>query len=74
MTFAKITTISTRISGTEIPSMPSSERVATRMSPNAKIADEDHRDEADDQPVDVAGAEPSRNACPNSPTSPPTRS
>ena len=38
ITFAKITTISTRISSTEIPSMPSSDRVATRMSPNARIA------------------------------------
>ena len=33
-----ITTIRITISVTEMPSMPSSERVATRMSPNASIA------------------------------------
>ena len=47
--------------------MPSSERVATRMSPNAKIADEDHRDEADDQPVDLAGADPVEEPLPEQP-------
>jgi hypothetical protein len=69
MTFAKITTISTRISSTEMPSMPSSERVATRMSPKARIATKTIAISAMISQSTSPAPIPSRNDCPNSPTS-----
>ena len=68
-TFAKITTISTRISSTEIPSMPSSERVATRMSPKARIATKTIATSAMISQSTLPAPRPSRNDCPNRPTS-----
>jgi hypothetical protein len=69
MTFAKITTISTRISSTEMPSMPSSDRVATRMSPKARTATKTIAISAMISQSTSPAPIPSRNDCPNSPTS-----
>ena len=69
MTLAKITTIRIRISSTEIPSMPSSERVATRMSPNARIATPTIAIRARISQSTLPAPMPSRNVWPNSPTS-----
>ena len=69
ITFAKMTTISTRISVTEMPSMPSSERVATRMSPNARIPTNTIAMRPMISQSTFPAPIPSRNPCPNSPTS-----
>ena len=69
MTFARITTISTTIISTEIPSMPSSERVATRMSPKARIATNTIATSAMISQSTLPAPSPSRNDCPNRPTS-----
>ena len=69
ITLAKMTTISTRISVTEMPSRLSSVRVATRMSPNAKIAMNTIATSARISQSTLPAPMPSRNVCPNSPTS-----
>ena len=69
ITLAKMTTISTRISVTEMPSRLSSVRVATRMSPNAKIAMNTIATSPMISQSTFPAPMPSRNVCPNSPTS-----
>jgi hypothetical protein len=69
ITLAKMTTISTRISVTEMPSKLSSVRVATRMSPNAKIAMNTIATIPMISQSTFPTPMPSRNVCPNSPTS-----
>ena len=68
-TLAKMTTISTMISSTESPSMPSSERVATRMSPKAKIATKTIATSEMISQSTPPAPSPSRKDSPNSPTS-----
>ena len=69
MTLARITTISTRISVTESPSMLSSVRVATRMSPNASHATSTIATRPMISQSTSPAPIPSRNPWPNSPTS-----
>ena len=66
-TFARITTISTMISSTESPSMPSSERVATRMSPKARSATNTIATSAMISQSTLAGAEPVEERLPEQP-------
>ena len=68
-TFARMTMISTTISSTEIPSMPSRERVATRMSPNARNATKTIATRAMMSQSTLPAPRPSRNVWPNRPTS-----
>ena len=68
-TLAKITTISTRISVTEMPSMLSSVRVATRMSPNARMPTNTIATSPMISQSTSPAPSPSRKPWPNSPTS-----
>jgi hypothetical protein len=71
MTFTKITIISTRISATEMPSKPSSDRVATRMSPNASSATNAMETSEISSQSTPSSPIPARNDSPNRPTSAP---